>query len=112
MVDILLIKTNLDLQSNKLIRWILVPTTVEVTNGVEAQYHPEVAKSLIESGKVAPIQIMHQLKYLHRLEKDQTQGHLSEQVICVKNVVPAAILLEITIVFFFDNSITNVSLYA
>ena len=93
MVDILLIKTNLDLQSNKLIRWILVPTTVEVTNGVEAQYHPEVAKSLIESGKVAPIQIMHQLKYLHRLEKDQTQGHLSEQVICVKNIVPAAILL-------------------
>ena len=74
-----------------------MPTTVGVTNGVEAQYHPEVAKSLIESGKVAPIQIMHQLKYLHRLEKDQTQGHLSEQVICVKNVVPAAILLEITI---------------
>ena len=87
MVDILLIKTNLDLQSNKLIRWILVPTTVEVTNGVEAQYHPEVAKSLIESGKVAPIQIMHQLKYLHRLEKDQTQGHLSEQVICVKTIL-------------------------
>ena len=69
-----------------------MPTTVEVTNGVEAQYHPEVAKSLIESGKVAPIQIMHQLKYLHRLEKDQTQGHLSEQVISVKNVVSAAIL--------------------
>ena len=99
MVDTLYIKTNLELP-NKLIRWILVPTTVEVTNGVEAQYHPEVAKSLIESGKVAPIQIMHQLKYLHRLEKDQTQGHLSEQVIFVKNVVPTEILLEITIVFF------------
>ena len=89
-----------------------MPTTVEVTNGVEAQYHPEVAKSLIESGKVAPIQIMHQSKYLHRLEKDQTQGHLSEQVFCVKNIVPAAIILEITIVFFFDNSIAIISLYA
>ena len=88
-----------------------MPTTVEVTNGVEAQYHPEVAKSLIESGKVAPIQIMHQLKYLHRLEKDQTQGHLSEQVICVKDIVPPTILLEITIVFFFDNSIANINLY-
>ena len=54
-----------------------MPTTVEVIKGAEAQYHPEVAKSVIESGKVVQVQIMHQSKYLHLLEKDQAQGHLN-----------------------------------
>ena len=49
-----------------------MPTTVEVIQKGEDRYHLEVAKNLIENGKVVPIQIMHQAKLLLHLEKDRS----------------------------------------